>query len=175
MCPRGESQLTYMIPIAVTAEFCLDGGWCPVSSAVGGRVGRAGVLVAYLVLICCKCRPRRCSPASLRLIAFLRWRYPRAVYRWAAAAQRGYGHTWPCPPAGSGRASITVYRRVGVAGALPDGTPGIISGGRDGTVRVRRTADGTPVGERGVRRMRRREPRDTPRFTGRRATLLVCR
>ena len=25
MCPRGESQLTYMIPIAVTAEFCLDG------------------------------------------------------------------------------------------------------------------------------------------------------
>ena len=72
MCPRGESLLTYMIPIAVTAEFCLDGGWCPVSSAVGGRVGRAGVLVAYLVLICCKRGPRRCSPASLRLIAFLR-------------------------------------------------------------------------------------------------------
>ena len=33
------------------------------------------------------------------------------------------------------------------AGALPDGTPVIISGGRDGTVRVWRTADGTPVGE----------------------------
>jgi WD40 repeat protein len=33
------------------------------------------------------------------------------------------------------------------AGALPDGTPVIISGGEDGTVRVRRTADGTPVGE----------------------------
>jgi WD40 repeat protein len=33
------------------------------------------------------------------------------------------------------------------AGALPDGTPVIISGGLDGTVRVRRTADGTPVGE----------------------------
>jgi WD40 repeat protein len=37
-------------------------------------------------------------------------------------------------------------------GALPDGTPVIISGGRgggyrDGTVRVWRTADGTPVGE----------------------------
>ena len=32
------------------------------------------------------------------------------------------------------------------AGALPDGTPVIISGGRDGTVRVR-LADGTPVGE----------------------------
>jgi WD40 repeat protein len=34
------------------------------------------------------------------------------------------------------------------AGAVPDRTPVIISGGgRDGTVRVRRTADGTPVGE----------------------------
>ena len=31
------------------------------------------------------------------------------------------------------------------AGALPDGTPVIISGGSDGTVRVWRTADGTPV------------------------------
>ena len=33
------------------------------------------------------------------------------------------------------------------AGALPDGTPVIISGGGDGTVRVWRMADGTPVGE----------------------------
>ena len=33
------------------------------------------------------------------------------------------------------------------AGALPDGTPVIISGGWDGTVRVWRTADGTAVGE----------------------------
>ncbi len=33
------------------------------------------------------------------------------------------------------------------AGALPDGTPVIISGAGDGTVRVWRTADGTPVGE----------------------------
>ena len=32
-------------------------------------------------------------------------------------------------------------------GALPDGTPVIISGGGDGTVRVWRTADGAPVGE----------------------------
>jgi hypothetical protein len=32
------------------------------------------------------------------------------------------------------------------AGTLPDGTPVIISGGYDGTVRVRRLADGTPVG-----------------------------
>jgi V8-like Glu-specific endopeptidase len=33
------------------------------------------------------------------------------------------------------------------AGALPDGTPVIISGGSDGTVRVWRMADGAPVGE----------------------------
>jgi hypothetical protein len=33
------------------------------------------------------------------------------------------------------------------AGALPDGTPVIISNSGDGTVRVWRTADGTPVGE----------------------------
>jgi len=30
------------------------------------------------------------------------------------------------------------------AGTLPDGTPIIVSGGGDGTVRVRRLADGTP-------------------------------
>jgi len=34
-----------------------------------------------------------------------------------------------------------------MGGALPDGTPVIISGEHDGTVRVWRTADGTPVGE----------------------------
>ena len=33
------------------------------------------------------------------------------------------------------------------AGALPDGTPVIISGGYDRTVRVWRLADGTPVGD----------------------------
>ena len=33
------------------------------------------------------------------------------------------------------------------AGALPDGTPVIISGGEDSTVRVWRLADGPPVGE----------------------------
>ena len=32
-------------------------------------------------------------------------------------------------------------------GALPDGTPVIVSGSDDGTVRVWRLADGTPVGE----------------------------
>src|SRR5215813_4596005 len=39
----------------------------------------------------------------------------------------------------------TVYAVA--AGGLPDGTPVIISGGRDRTVRVWRLADGTPVGE----------------------------
>ena len=33
------------------------------------------------------------------------------------------------------------------AGALPDGTPIIIRGGFDGTVRVWRLADGTPADE----------------------------
>jgi WD40 repeat protein len=32
-------------------------------------------------------------------------------------------------------------------GALPDGTPVIVSGSKDGTVRVWRLADGAPVGE----------------------------
>ena len=49
-----------------------------------------------------------------------------------------------------GRRAAARPRRPGVAvaaGALPDGTPVIISGGEDGTVRVWRLADGTPVGE----------------------------
>ena len=44
------------------------------------------------------------------------------------------------------------------AGALPDGTPVIVSGGDDGTVRVWRLADGTPVGEP-LHRPRRRGAR----------------
>ena len=49
-----------------------------------------------------------------------------------------------------GRRAAAQPRRLGgpvAAGALPDGTPVIISGGDDGTVRVWRIADGTPVGE----------------------------
>ena len=37
--------------------------------------------------------------------------------------------------------------RAVAVGALPDGTPVIVSGGSDRTVRVWRLADGTPVGE----------------------------
>ena len=71
--------------------------------------------VAYLVLICCKRRPRRCSLLSLRLIAFLRCALSaRGFHVGQPRLSGGYGHTWPCAPAGSGRASITVCRRVGV-------------------------------------------------------------
>ena len=41
----------------------------------------------------------------------------------------------------------TDWVRAVAVGALPDGTPVIVSGGEDATVRVWRLADGTPVGE----------------------------
>jgi hypothetical protein len=43
--------------------------------------------------------------------------------------------------------SDTPAARTATAGVLPDGTPVIIRGGSDGTMRVSRTADGTPIGE----------------------------
>ena len=49
--------------------------------------------VAYLVLICCKRGPRRRSPASLRLIAFLRCALPArgfALGSRGAAGLRAY-------------------------------------------------------------------------------------
>ena len=58
-----------------------------------------------------------------------RWSHDRL----AASLQVFTGHT-------------DVVHAVAV-GALPDGTPVIVSGGADGTVRVWRLADGTPVGE----------------------------
>ena len=56
----------------------------------------------------------------------------------AASRRRPVGE----PLTGHGRGVYAV-----AAGALPDGTPVIISGAGDGTVRVWRTADGAPVGE----------------------------
>jgi len=54
-------------------------------------------------------------------------------------------------PGPDGAYSVDVRRPATVssvaAGALADGTPVIISGGLDGTVRVWRLADGTPNGE----------------------------
>ena len=65
-------------------------------------------------------------------------------------------------------------------GALPDGTPVIISGGADGTVRVWRLADGTPVGEPlpghagGVARWRSGRCRTAPRSSSAAAPTARC-
>ena len=61
------------------------------------------------------------------------WRTRWSHGQWAAGHQIITGHAG---------AVIAV-----AAGALPDGTPVIVSGGGDGTVRVWRLADGSPVGE----------------------------
>ena len=55
---------------------------------------------------------------------------------------------WPTAPRSGEPLRGHVGWVVAVAvGALPDGTPVIVSGGGDGTVRVWRLADGAPVGE----------------------------
>jgi WD40 repeat protein len=67
-----------------------------------------------------------------------------------AAPDRPWQTRWSHGRRATGHQVITGHDgRVGAvaAGALPDGTPVIISGGWDGTVRVWRTADGTPVGK----------------------------
>jgi hypothetical protein len=66
-----------------------------------------------------------------------------------AAPERPWQTRWSHGRRAAGHQVITGHDgMVGTvaAGALPDGTPVIISGGDDGTVRVWRTADGTPVG-----------------------------
>ena len=74
-------------------------------------------------------------------------RHPGHHQRRRATARCGCGG-WPTAPRSGSRCAATTGGVTAVAaGALPDGTPVIISGGADGTVRVWRLADGTPVGE----------------------------
>ena len=68
----------------------------------------------------------------------------------SAAPDRPWQTRWSHGRRATGQQVLTghVGRVEAVAaGTLPDGTPVIISGGDDGTVRVWRTADGTPVRE----------------------------
>ena len=67
-----------------------------------------------------------------------------------AAPDRPWQTRWSHGRRATGHQVITGHTggvNTVAAGALPDGTPVIISGGGDGTVRVRRMADGTPVAE----------------------------
>ena len=63
----------------------------------------------------------------------------------AGTARCGYGGPPTAPRSGTRCAAIMARYQRWRWGGVPDGTPVIISGGRDGTVRVWRTADGTPV------------------------------
>ena len=74
-------------------------------------------------------------------------RHPGHRQRRRSTARCGCGG-WPTAPRSGSRCAATTGAVNAVAvGALPDGTPVIVSGGDDGTVRVWRLADGTPVGE----------------------------
>ena len=68
----------------------------------------------------------------------------------SAAPDRPWQTRWSHGRRATGHQVLTGHAGGVVAvavGALPDGTPVIVSGGEDGTVRVWRLADGTPVGE----------------------------
>jgi len=67
-----------------------------------------------------------------------------------AAPDRPWQTRWSHGGPATGHQVITGHRAwvsAVAAGALPDGTPVIIRGSADGTVRVWRAADGTPVGQ----------------------------
>ena len=81
-----------------------------------------------------------------------------AVDRSAGSADKAPTARWPCPaaaaqpahpptaPRSASRCAATAARCSRWRWAvLPDGTPVIVSGRRDGTVRAWRTADGTPL------------------------------
>ena len=68
----------------------------------------------------------------------------------SAAPDRPWQTRWSHGHRATGHQLLTGHRgsvNAVAAGALPDGTPVIISGSHDGTVRVWRTADGTPIGQ----------------------------
>ena len=68
----------------------------------------------------------------------------------SAAPDRPWQTRWSHSHGAVGHQVLTGHHdpvRAVAAGALPDGTPVIISGGNDSTVRVWRLADGTPVGK----------------------------
>ena len=68
----------------------------------------------------------------------------------SAAPDRPWQTRWSHGRRATGHQVLTGHAGAVTAvavGALPDGTPVIVSGGDDGTVRVWRLADGTPVGE----------------------------
>jgi WD40 repeat protein len=68
----------------------------------------------------------------------------------SAAPDRPWQTHWSHGRRATGHQVITGHTGMVIAvaaGALPDGTPVIISGGADGMVRLWRTADGAPVGE----------------------------
>ena len=93
-------------------------------------------------------RPARAS--QLELTAHqLGWRSLAARIA-GAAPDRPWQTRWSHTRQATGHQVLTGHTG-GVAavavGALADGTPVIISGGRDGTIRVWRLADGTPVGQ----------------------------
>ena len=76
----------------------------------------------------------------------------------SAAPDRPWQTRWSHGRRATGHQVLTGHDGAVTAvavGALPDGTPVIISGGDDGTVRVWRLADGTPVGEPLTRPRRR--------------------
>ena len=66
------------------------------------------------------------------------------------APDRPWQTHWCQGRMGTGRWTLTGHRdwvKAVATGMLPDGTPVVVSGGRDGTVRIWRLADGAPVGE----------------------------
>ena len=97
--------------------------------------------------------PGRGAAAPATPAGWTRWRWGRcrtAPRSSSAAADDGTVRVWRLAdgtPVGEPLTGHAGGVSAVAVGALPDGTPVIVSGGSDGTVRVWRLADGTPVGE----------------------------